>query len=46
MDKLKKKDINEEVASIKNDMKTLLAQNKLILENHDKLINLLMQNNR
>lgn len=44
MDKLKKKDIHEEVASIKNDMKTLLAQNKLILENHDKLINLLMQN--
>jgi hypothetical protein len=44
IDKLKKKDINEEIASLKSDIKNLLAQNKLILENQDKLIDLLVNN--
>jgi hypothetical protein len=44
MDKLKKKDINEEVASLKVDIKNLLEQNKLILENQEKIINLLVNN--
>jgi hypothetical protein len=44
MDKLKKKDINDEIVSIKNDIKILLEQNKSIIENQDKLINLLISN--
>jgi hypothetical protein len=44
MDKLKKKDIYEEVTSLKLDIRNLLEQNKLILENQEKILKLLINN--
>jgi hypothetical protein len=46
MDKLKKKDIYEEISSVKTDIKILLTQHKLILENQEKILHLLAINNK